>query len=45
LLQFPNSKKNSFRGNYVRKYGICRGCQHLVGQFILGNPIISKALH
>ena len=22
LLQFPNSKKNSFRGNYMRKYGI-----------------------
>ena len=21
LLQFPNSKKNSFRGNYMRKYG------------------------
>ena len=21
-LQFPNSKKNSFRGNYMRKYSI-----------------------
>ena len=22
-LQFPNSKKNSFRGNYMKKYGSC----------------------
>ena len=25
LLQFPNSKKNSFRGNNMRKYGIYSG--------------------
>ena len=31
-FEFPNSKKNSFRGNYMRKYGIsiiavCRSCR------------------
>ena len=24
-LQFPNSKNNSFQGNYIRKYGMARG--------------------
>ena len=47
FLQFPNSKKTSFRGNYMRKYDIVklhnskyinRGCPVVSGLCILFSP-------
>jgi hypothetical protein len=29
---FPNSKKNSFRGNYMRKYGSFAVCKYIANQ-------------